>query len=403
MSDPSYDAMERGYDYSSAFICPKHIDDSVLQALIQEHATEQPCSYCGVGSEDNPAAASLDDFMEGFMRGVHLLYVRANDDGVPWDEGDYVLATVRDSWDVAETIFTEHALFDYIDDVGAQVLSDIQEVVINDAWADRDWCWLSPSDRMLQGWGSFKDLVKHERRFWFMNRSRDRFAGPDEVSPIELFDELATHLRENADVRRVLRSGVSLYRGRMADADADPAKYSASDLGPAPREKAVANRMSPAGISMFYGSGDIDTAIAEISGHSNRTHAIVGRFEPARDLHVIDLTNIAALPSIFSEDAEPLYHRIRFLQRFVEDVTLPIELDGREHIDYVPTQVFTEFLRFMYPEPVDGMVFPSARSAGQNIVIFCEPHQCSLDTDRSEETLLVFEPASVQKLRVPGR
>ena len=145
----------------------------------------------------------------------------------------------------------------------------------------------------------------------------------------------------------------------MTDPEEDIADYRAGKLGAPPLVKAAANRMSPAGIPMFYGSSDVDTAVAEIGTHSDKTHAIVGRFEPARELKVVDLTNLPERPSIFGGDAD-LYHQVVFLQQFIKDVTLPVILDGREHIDYVPTQVFTEYLRYSFPAPIDGIVFPSA-------------------------------------------
>lgn len=53
-----------------------------------------------------------------------------------------------------------------------------------------------------------------------------------------------------------------------------------------------------------------------------------------------------------------------FLQKFIHDITLPVELDGREHVDYVPTQVFTEYLRYAFLARVDGLTFPSVQGPG---------------------------------------
>ena len=61
---------------------------------------------------------------------------------------------------------------------------------------------------------------------------------------------------------------------------------------------------------------------------------------------MIDMTALPELPSLF-EDVAQRYDTVLFLRRFAEDIVLPIELDGREHIEYVPTQVFTEYLRYV--------------------------------------------------------
>ena len=58
--------------------------------------------------------------------------------------------------------------------------------------------------------------------------------------------------------------------------DPETAGYDASKLGSPPLEKASANRMSPAGISMFYGCDDVETVVAEISSHTERHFAVIG-------------------------------------------------------------------------------------------------------------------------------
>ncbi|MCE5292392.1 MAG: RES domain-containing protein [Nocardiaceae bacterium] len=94
----------------------------------------------------------------------------------------------------------------------------------------------------------------------------------------------------------------------------------------------------------------------------------------------------------------PIYTGFR--TRPVKELTLPIVLDGREHIDYVPTQVFTEFLRYAFPEPLDGMVFPSAQSDGRNVVLFDGPGISAAPDGVGTGTRLVLTPGSIEKYRV---
>jgi len=70
-----------------------------------------------------------------------------------------------------------------------------------------------------------------------------------------------------------------------------------------------------------------------------------------------------------------LYHAIRFLQAFVADVAKPIERDDRVHMEYVPTQVATEFVRVfgVGGEQVDGIRYRSSRGLSSNIVFFASP------------------------------
>ena len=161
--------------------------------------------------------------------------------------------------------------------------------------------------------------------------------------------------------------------------------------------------MSPAGISMFYGATDLDTAVAEIGAHSSYTHAVVGEFTPVRELRLLNLADLdnRPQPSLFNQSHHKAYFATRFLKEFVADLTKPIELDGREHIDYVPTQVFTEYLKTAHPGRLDGLMFPSAQAdSGSNVVIFCPPEQCVNKGSEAEYSRLSLDPVTVAKYRV---
>ena len=60
------------------------------------------------------------------------------------------------------------------------------------------------------------------------------------------------------------------------------------------------NRMSPAGIPMFYGADDAETAIAETYTPTPGEPATVtvAKFETARDALVVDLTVVAEFPEL---------------------------------------------------------------------------------------------------------
>jgi hypothetical protein len=65
----------------------------------------------------------------------------------------------------------------------------------------------------------------------------------------------------------------------------------------------------------------------------------------------------------------------QFFRDLVEDFTRPIERDDRIHIEYVPTQVFTEYCRlawhgeFESSSPLEGIIYPSARRPGQLAIV----------------------------------
>ena len=186
----------------------------------------------------------------------------------------------------------------------------------------------------------------------------------------------------------------------MTATDPDLSSYDADKLGPPPSQKATANRMSPAGISMFYGATDLDTAVAEIGAHSSYGYAVTGEFTTGREVRLIDLTRLPKIPSIFNEQTFRSYYSILFLHNFVRDLTLPVDLDGQEHIDYVPTQVFTEYLKYSFPVRVDGLMFPSAQGPGANVVVFYGPEFCADEGDADDYTRLILIRSSLDKHRV---
>ena len=60
---------------------------------------------------------------------------------------------------------------------------------------------------------------------------------------------------------------------------------------------------------------------------------------------------------------------------------LKISKDGFEHIEYVPPQVFTEYVRHLLKSPggasIDGISYPSSRHAGgTSCVLFIKNEQC---------------------------
>jgi hypothetical protein len=64
-----------------------------------------------------------------------------------------------------------------------------------------------------------------------------------------------------------------------------------------------------------------------------------------------------------------------FLEKFVEAISQPVEKDGCEHIDYVPSQVVSEYFALIFQvsrgKHLDGIVYPSAvRPGGRNLVLF---------------------------------
>lgn len=167
-----------------------------------------------------------------------------------------------------------------------------------------------------------------------------------------------------------------------------------AELGPPPVNKCVSsNRMSPAGIPMFYGAFNEATALAETTKETDH-YATVGTFKTMREIKVLDLTKLPFVPSIFDrkkrDDRQPIF----FMRDFLRDFTKPVDKNGSEHIEYVPTQVVTEYFRHIYrhndKKKLDGIIYPSSVSkGGKACVLFCNAENCTQDDQAMKDEILL--------------
>lgn len=385
------EAEENGFWPTGKSLCPAHLGDLYLRAIVERNLDAPSCSYCGAVSDspDVPIAGALDLVLAAFVTGISAFYERA--DGPIEFDGDAMVET-SDAADVVDELLP-------LDGTHAadEIRSDITEAMRDTLWLPSHWARLSPDEALLYSWDAFQEQVKHHSRFFFSD-----FVDPiddERLSPRSLFAQIA----ENAvrDEGMFYIPCPTLYRARTFAEDPDLGEHAcAAALGAPPKTLAAANRMSPAGISMFYGATDSQTAIAEATAHSHDKYVLVGQFAPMRELRLLNLTRLPDVPSPFDPTLRNRFYMAKFLQRFVADLVRPIQLDGRVHIEYVPTQVFTEYLRQSFPARLDGMIFPSTQGQGANIVLFYDNYFVSDEGHAHDQTRLVLSAGSVERHEV---
>lgn len=380
-------ADEDGYWPSDKSICPAHLNDSYLRALVERNLDEETCSYCGASREgtEEPVAAPLDVVLSVFISAASRFYERA--DGPIEFDGETIVKS-RDADDVLDDLMPPGD--GYVD----EIRGDMAEAMRDTLWLPANWARLAPDEVLLYSWDAFQEVVKHQSRYFFSD-----FVDPvddERLSPRALFARIAESAAR--DEGMFYAPCPTLYRARAFAEEPGVAEYGcAAQLGAPPSTHAAANRMSPAGISMFYGATDPATAIAEVTAHSPHKHVLVGEFAGLRELRLLNLTRIPDVPSPFDPALVDCFFMTRFLQRFVADLIKPVELDGREHIEYVPTQVFTEYIRQSFPARLDGMIFPSAQGAGSNVVLFYDNEFVKDEGEADDYTRLVLVSGSVEK------
>ena len=335
-------------------------EEDVKKFVAQNLRNDENCSYC-----NRPGAAPLGDVFR-------MVLDRAREEWCTPEESELPMEILKEgSWP---------GLDDYSDLADtAEILGGNDDFVehFNQYAREISFVWIKhPYDTAYHealsfGWEEFCRVVKYQRRFFFSDED-DPVNHPDKIPLSRVLDEVCA-AAEAANLYRVLPQGCIVHRVRAGEHE-----ESAKLLAPPPEEARFANRMSPAGIPLFYGSFDPETALAEVydPGRSKWGDVFtVGNFELTEPVPILDLSNLPSVPSLFGSRRETR-GAVVFIHEFAKNIAARVEKDGREHIEYVPTQIFAEYLMTAGvkkdgPRKIGGIVFSSAvKEGGISCVLF---------------------------------
>jgi hypothetical protein len=349
-------------------VCPDCIADAALARFVARNAGIERCAFCG---DPGPNGLALDALLTYITRCLAGEWDDPARDVSGDGDGDGLFGDLG-SLDSGELLA---ALGEPLANAGVRAAF---VEAFDHRWCRRDRFGLSADDRLRLSWDAFATYLKERSRFLFLRTGRGIGSGRGAhglIDPAEMLDEVQVAIANSGLVRR-LDTGAQLFRAR----DHDPAKApaTAAELGPPPAS-APANRMSPAGISMFYAAEDPDTALAELRPKSWPRAATVGTWVTARELRYLELAEVT-IPSTFDMTARGRRTWLAFLQPFAAEVAKPVQA-GAGEVDYVPTQVFTEYVRDVLldadGEPLQGIRYRSAaRPGGVSWVLFVGPSGC---------------------------
>jgi hypothetical protein len=364
-------------------VCPGCFEDDGLRAYIRSIAQPCPCSYCGRAAE---GAAPLEDVVHFIRRSLSREWTSA-DGELPYDkeEGQHFLATTYST----EELLCEAGL-DLTDSNGA-LWNDLARALPDLTWCAADPLAAAPHEAIANSWQSFCGVIKHQRRFFFRE-----FLSTDQKKELEeresaytipdLLEALASFSCRAGLVVRVPSS--TIYIRAMGRPDPAAAPFGPRRMGPPPAAFAKQpNRMSPAGIPMFYGAVEAETALREVT-HVPGDFAL-GHFEVLRDLQLLDLCDVPDVPSLFDESRARDRAFARFMKHFISDFRQP-STDAQE-VDYVPTQVVTEYFRSAVRhdgQPIDGILYKSTRCDGTAVVLFADTFDVE-DSDAGEDAVVL--------------
>jgi hypothetical protein len=357
-------------------VCARCIGDHDIQSFIRSGADSNQCDFCGQKSRMRPIAAPLDEVVDFIFAAIEREYERAVD-ALGWDsrEGGY-LGTHWDSPELLEQIGLE------LPNDDGRLFNILAECLGDEVWCERDPYSLRKDERLIGSWEDFCSSIKHERRYFFLRKRKKRFDS-EYLAPSDLLRFISKTVSEHELIKKLPKHSL-VYRARQQKAG--QVLRSPYDFGPPPVERATRpNRMSPAGIVMFYGSDDRETAVAEIDDDPTSGIA-VGTFQTTRDATVLDLTRLPRRLGFFeqqSDSSDVDRYALEFLHRFVKSLAARVKPGAQEHIDYVPTQVVTEWFRTAFrhrKKAIDGIRYMSAqRAGGRSLVLFADRHDVALN------------------------
>ncbi len=370
---------ERGwYSIGNKFVCKNCFSDDELTNFVLSHATSKHCDYCG-RNYDEFVVAPIDEIMELIADSIYSEWTDPNEELLYKSaEGGYQ-GDVLDTYDLlCEIEFPIE---------NEQLWNDVANSLSTTLWCRRNQFSLPESKELFYTWNDFCNLVKYETRYLFFNKKPSSFI-EYKLQPSEILDKIG-ELAYELELSAKFSKGTEFYRGRIHKSNIY--LHTASELGTCPPMVAnQSNRMSPSGIPMFYGAIEKETVIKEVFDQQKgwKNVITIARFETVRDIYLLDLTKLPPVPSLFSESKRHLRGVIGFLQDFVVDLSKPIQKNGFEDIEYVPTQIVTEYFRHRYIDQygnqIYGIIYPSSRQdKGRSVVVFASSEQC-IDSEYSD-------------------
>ena len=382
--------------------CLKCFSDPYIRDYVKESENLGECDYCECTSIYVRSVKEVGEFV---FEGILKKYEGAVE-SVAYEsaEGGYQLPTET----LDEILMREDMFGEDLDDpqflIKDLVLLDGTPYVRQDPYGP-----IEGGYEDIKTWNEFCTFVKYNQRYTALIKSKDY--SYDKSHPSDFLDFIAKSI--NYYFIKELIPGEKIFRARIEEIGKI---FSHKDLTSPPPKKTTNNRMSPAGISFFYGGLDIDTCIKEVRPSVGQRVAIA-EFEVLNKLKVLNLAASELEEKQLSIFDEKYYFGFEeyikpFLSYFAKDIAKPVNPNDAA-IDYVPTQIFTEFVRMRkFKQPnyfesinedlsnykVNGILFKSRlKQGGVNVVLSKGPTISTGQHKKDNKAWLLYRGHTLQE------
>lgn len=388
--------------YSSYFICQDHIHDKDLVNLFRKYGRFYgECDICGKVEKDWNIENSY--FIEFGFLFKKIKFCIEQEYGDAWEilprdpEENEFIGEYLTSRELIENI-----CWDSLDDeVNEWIIDALGE---DEVWADiHAFSEMEESEELIFSWNSFSDLVKNKIRYLFFDFEVKHKNGISN-RPFNILNKIGDYILSQKmfviypEIGDLFNQDSKIYRARQHRLKKEIRSY--KDICTPLSKYAKSNRFSPEGIPMFYGAECPTTAIKEVVDEKKGNYYLsIAEFVQARPLQLVDLRN----PRIIGFfDEENIFNRQAsfFIKKFVEQITKPIDYENQvDSIEYVPSQIVTEYLRFVLTkrgQEIDGIVYKSSKNPGKDCyVLFADSGACAEEGAYNNGHLLIMKKNSI--------
>jgi hypothetical protein len=185
--------------YPGKFVCADCFDDDYLKACIEDNVASKKCSYCGKETLRRKSAAPVDAVIERMLECISRRYGDAWVNGSSYDNEDD--RYINETWDTSEL------LGDYVElpnDEGT-LFRDISNAFPTRDWSTHDPLGATDAQIWRWGWERFVKAVKHQRRFFFTRRDRERdeVLDREDLDPATLLERFGNKCARNGLIANI--------------------------------------------------------------------------------------------------------------------------------------------------------------------------------------------------------
>lgn len=349
-------------------ICVDCVTPQPLKRFVLENGHAETCNYCGTANTAVAARLVFDYIFERVRENF------AAEDDLSQSEHDMLYEGGADDIPVASIDVVLSEWLNLGDEACFNDLSDAVPPEFNiDSRGNETHFYgddgLLERNFYEESWQAFIENIRHAHRFF--NPTAREFL--DSVFSFLVVDDHALR----PECLRAINHKEHIFRARSLDGYAKARQLVANpkEFGPAPREKASNQRMTPSGISALYCASDRATCLSEIRSITGDKVVSVA-LTPTTGLKLLDLTQLERFepPKLTALDIGYLkaMHLKTFLKSLVKKMSRP--KSRTDELSYLSTQVVFEYLRLRFGAQVDGIIVPSVQSGevSTNVVLFPE-------------------------------